>query len=51
VSEARHKWLRHRLRAIQLKHWCGPHTIYRELKALGATETAATRVASNSRCW
>jgi RNA-directed DNA polymerase len=45
------EWLRHRLRAIQLKHWRGPHTIYRELKALGATETAATRVASNSRCW
>ena len=45
------QWLRHRLRAIQLKHWRNPHTIYRELKALGATETAATRVAGCSRCW
>jgi RNA-directed DNA polymerase len=45
------QWLRHRLRAIQLKHWRGSHTINRELKALGATDTAAKRVASNSRCW
>ena len=28
------EWVRHRLRAIQLKHWKRPHTIYRELKAL-----------------
>lgn len=28
-------WLRHRLRAIQLKHWRGSKKIYRELKALG----------------
>jgi RNA-directed DNA polymerase len=45
------EWLRHRLRAIQLKHWKRPRTMYRELKALGATETAARRVAGNSRCW
>jgi RNA-directed DNA polymerase len=30
------EWLRHRLRAIQLRHWKRPATIYRELKALGA---------------
>jgi RNA-directed DNA polymerase len=30
------EWLRHRLRAIQLKHWKRPKTIYRELKVLGA---------------
>ena len=45
------EWLRHRLRALQLKHWKRPRTMYRELKALGATETVAKRVAGNSRCW
>ena len=43
--------LRHRLRAIQLKHWKRPKTIYRELMALGAAESVAKRVAGNSRCW
>lgn len=45
------EWLRHRLRAIQLKHWKRPRTIYRELRALGAGETVARRVAGNSRRW
>jgi RNA-directed DNA polymerase len=45
------EWLRHRLRAIQLKHWKRPATMYRELKALGAGETAARRVAGNNRRW
>jgi len=45
------KWLRHRLRAIQLWHWRRPRTIYRELKALAASETVARRVAANSRRW
>jgi len=45
------EWLRHRLRAIQLKQWKRPQTMYRELKALGATDTVAKRVAGNSRCW
>jgi RNA-directed DNA polymerase len=45
------EWLRHRLRAIQLKHWKSPRTIYRELKALGAAESVAKRVAVNSRRW
>lgn len=43
--------MRHRLRAIQLKHWTRGSTMYRELKALGASETVACRVAGNSRCW
>jgi hypothetical protein len=30
------EWLRHRLRAIQLKQWKRGTTIYRELRALGA---------------
>jgi len=45
------EWLRHRLRAIQLKHWKKPRTMYRELKALGAGEAVARRVAANSRRW
>jgi RNA-directed DNA polymerase len=44
------EWLRHRLRAIQLRHWKRPRTIYRELKTLGAAETVARRLAANSRC-
>ena len=45
------EWLRHRLRAIQLKHWKRPTTMYRELKAMGAAETVARRVAGNRRRW
>ena len=45
------EWLRHRLRAIQLKHWKLGSTIYRELLNLGAAEHVAKRVAGNSRCW
>ncbi|MEY5100679.1 MAG: hypothetical protein RJA36_3398 [Pseudomonadota bacterium] len=43
--------LRLQMRAIQLKHWRRPRTIYRELKALGASEDVAKRVAVNSRRW
>ena len=45
------EWLRHRLRAVQLKHCKRPRTIYRELKALGAKEKVARQVAVNSRRW
>ncbi|HOI67882.1 MAG TPA: group II intron reverse transcriptase/maturase, partial [Thiomonas arsenitoxydans] len=45
------EWMRHRLRAIQLKHWNRAPTMYRELKALGASETVARRVTGNSRRW
>jgi RNA-directed DNA polymerase len=45
------EWLRHRLRAIQLKHWKRPKTIYRELKALGASEDVANQVAGNCHRW
>ena len=45
------EWLRHRLRAIQLKQWKRPKTIYRELKVLGAHDNVASRVAANSRRW
>jgi RNA-directed DNA polymerase len=45
------EWLRHRLRAIQLKHWKHGSTMYRELRALGAPPGVAQRVAANSRRW
>lgn len=45
------EWLRHRLRAIQLKHWKRGSTMYQELRKLGASEFVAQRVAGNSRCW
>lgn len=45
------EWLRHRLRAIQLRHWKRGTTMYRELKALGASHEDAHRVAANSRRW
>lgn len=43
------KWLRHRLRAIQLKHWKRGTTMYRELLKLEAWPSTAKRVAANSR--
>src|ERR1019366_1504729 len=45
------EWLRHRLRAIQLKHWKRGTTMYRELRVLGASPGVAQRVAANSRRW
>ena len=45
------EWLRHRLRAIQLKHWKRPKAIYRELKALGASDDVANQVAGNCHRW
>ena len=32
------KWIRHRLRALQLKHWKRGPTIYRELRARGMSD-------------
>jgi RNA-directed DNA polymerase len=45
------EWLRHRLRAIQLKQWKRGKTMYRELLALGASAKVARRVAANSHAW
>ena len=44
-------WVRHRLRAVQLKHWKRGRVVYRELVARGLSADAASRVASNSRRW
>lgn len=45
------EWIRHRLRALQLKHWKRATTVYRELRRLGAAEDVARRVAGNARRW
>lgn len=45
------EWLRHRLRAIQLRHWKRGATIYRQLRALCATHDVAKQVAVNGRRW
>jgi group II intron reverse transcriptase/maturase len=45
------EWVRHRLRALQLKHWRRGTTMYRELLAMGASKTDAQRIAANSRRW
>ena len=45
------EWIRHRLRAVQLKHWRRGTTMYRELKAMGASDGDARKVAANSRRW
>lgn len=45
------EWLRHRLRALRLKQWRRGTTMYRELRALGATPERAARIAGNARRW
>ena len=45
------QWIRHRLRAIQLKHWRRGKTIYRELIARGMRPMRARAIAANSRRW
>jgi group II intron reverse transcriptase/maturase len=45
------KWTRHRLRAIYLKQWKRGTTVYRELRARGASEHVAATVAANTRRW
>ena len=45
------EWIRHRLRALHLKHWRRGPTIYRELRARGLSERGAARAAINGRRW
>ena len=45
------EWLRHRLRAVQLKQWKRGKTVYRELLALGASPMSAARVAGCVKSW
>jgi group II intron reverse transcriptase/maturase len=45
------EWIRHRLRAIHLKHWKRGTTIFRELRARGLSVNGAAKVARNGRRW
>lgn len=45
------KWLRRRLRAVRLKQWRRGPTMYRELRALGASTDLAARIAGNAHRW
>ena len=45
------QWLRHRLRAVQLKQWRSGPTIFRELRRLGAGADLAASIAGNARRW
>lgn len=45
------QWIRHRLRALQLKHWKRGRTVFRELSARGMSVLLAAKVAANARRW
>jgi group II intron reverse transcriptase/maturase len=45
------EWLRHRLRAVQLKQWRRGTTMFREARNLGASVDQAARIAGNGRRW
>jgi group II intron reverse transcriptase/maturase len=45
------EWIRHRLRAIQLKQWKRGRTTFRELVARGLNRELAARIAANTRRW
>ncbi|CNG58443.1 Group II intron%2C maturase-specific domain [Yersinia enterocolitica] len=44
-------WIRHRLRAIQLKHWSTGTTVYSRLRSLGATHEQAALMAEGAGHW
>ena len=45
------EWIRHRLRAMQLRQWKRGRVIFRELRARGMSDRAAAQVAVNGRRW
>ena len=51
VTRELDQWLRHRLRAVQLKQWRSGPTIFRELRRLGASVDLAASIAGNARRW
>lgn len=51
VWEDLDKWIRRRMRAVQLKHWKHGTTTYRELIARGASPQTAQLVARYTRHW
>jgi RNA-directed DNA polymerase len=51
VFEDLDKWLRHRLRAVQLKQWRRGTTAYRELRARNVPDRVALAAAAHTRRW
>lgn len=51
IFEDLDKWIRHRLRSLQLKQWKRGTTTYRELVARGTPVDLAARIAANTRRW
>ena len=51
VMQALDRWLRHRLRAVQLAQWKRGPTAYRALRRLGAGQDQAVCIAGNLRRW
>ncbi len=45
------EWIRHRLRALHLKHWKRGKTIFRRLHGRGVSKDVAAQVAANARRW
>lgn len=45
------QWIRRRLRALQLKQWKRGRTVFRELRARGASVRDAAEVAAQTRRW
>jgi RNA-directed DNA polymerase len=44
-------WIRHRLRALQLRQWVRGVTVFRELRARGVSPRDARRAAANATRW
>jgi len=51
VFREQDRWIRHRLRAIQLKQWKRGRTVYRELLSRGMSRDVAAIAAANARRW
>jgi RNA-directed DNA polymerase len=51
VFQTLEAWIRHRLSALQLKHWKKAKTIYRELVTRGVVSKGAFFIASSIRSW
>ena len=51
VFEDLDRWIRHRLRALHLKQWKRGRTVFRELRARGASVDVAAIVAAYTRRW
>ncbi|MCP5024277.1 MAG: hypothetical protein GY930_21220 [bacterium] len=45
------EWIRRRLRAIHLKQWKRGRTVFRELRARGASKRVAAEVAGHTKRW